>query len=214
MTLRQLADRNRDDWRGGLTTVEQACRAAPVARLRTRLVWLDELTGGGFVQGAVYLVHGEPGAGKSTMLAQAAGSISGAVYVSAEESVGQVGHRFKRLGLESFLIESKDVESSLRDAAGSRFVVLDSVQALSGDVVENTEYAVAFARDHRMAIALVCHQTKGGAHRGPTTIEHYVDASLRVVRGPPRLVLAEKNRFGAAGLGLPVTMTDKGLIGN
>ena len=193
-----------------LTPVGQAAKARPVYRERTRIDWLDELLGGGFARGAVYLFHGAPGAGKSTLLAQAAGAIRGSCYISGEEEVSQVAHRFQRLGLDCDLLESRNIDE-LVFANRASFVVVDSVQAMTVGALRATELAVEFARAERIPVAIVCHETKGGAHSGPRTIEHLIDCTIRVVR-TPRLVQVEKNRYGAAGIECPVIMTERGFV--
>lgn len=210
--LAERYKRQREQTGRGLTTVRDAAKARPVMRTRTRIEWLDSATGGGFARGACYLFHGEPGAGKSTVLAQAASAIRGAVYISGEEELSQIAARFIRLDGDCDLIESKDIESALGDCERASFVVVDSVQVMSCGALRATECAVEFARRMRIPVAVVCHETKGGVHSGPRTIEHLIDCTIRIVRGPPRLVLVEKNRYGPAGVGLPVQMTERGMI--
>lgn len=214
MSLQQLADRHRrvDVDRSPLLTVAEAARRAPVRRLRTRLPWLDHMLGGGFVQGSVAMFHGEPGAGKSTLLAQAAGAIPGSAYVSAEEDISQVAARFVRLGLSCNLLGETDMATAFAAVSGAPFVVLDSVQAMRPAGVAAAQLAVDYARANHVAVAIVCHETKGGKFAGLMTIEHLIDTTIKVGRGPPRFVTTEKNRYGEAGISLLLQMTEKGLV--
>lgn len=203
MTLQQLVNRRSPD--SNAMTVRQALSRAPVIRLSTRLAWLDYMLGGGFVRGSVVMIHGEPGSGKSTMLAQAAGAIRGSLYISAEEAIAMVAARVVRLGLD----DSMELSTVLSfDGVTAPFVVLDSLQM--GDAVGLAREAVDYARRRLACVALVCHELKGGRHAGPRLLEHLCDATLRLIR-EPRSIVTEKNRYGAAGIALPLRMTERGL---
>jgi len=180
----------------------------PIMRLRS-LPWWDAITGGGFVRGAVYLFHGEPGAGKSTALAQAAGSIAGSIYVSAEEEVSAVASRFRRLGVDGELFCSSSVPDILGTIRAAPFAVVDSIQMMDGDMLTVTKRIVEHARVFDTCFVLVCHETKGGVHAGPRKLEHLIDCSIKLLR-EPRWIHCEKNRFGPTG-GLPLIMTESGL---
>lgn len=199
-----------------ILSIEQAA-ATPIRRIVTDLPWLDSITGGGLVRGSATLVHGEPGAGKSTMLAQLCGSVAGAVYASLEEDLKLVAARFRRLGLAQCgvrLAAEPDVESLLRlvERLAPPVLIVDSLQLTSSGAVEATRLAVEYARRTGAAVVLVCHETKGGQYAGPRTIEHYVDCTLRVLRAPGSGIVCEKNRYGAAGVWLPLHMTEQGLV--
>lgn len=182
---------------------------------------LDRVLGGGVVPGSVTLLAGEPGVGKSTLLLrvahQWARSGRRALYVSGEESLGQIRLRGDRTDCshdEVFLAAESDLGGVLGhiEAVRPTLVVVDSVQTMStteadgvtGGVTQVravTTALTAAAKAGDVAMILVGHVTKDGAIAGPRSLEHLVDVvlhfegdrncTLRMVRGV-------KNRFGAA----------------
>jgi len=202
-------------------------------RISTGIGELDRVLGGGLVPGAVVLVGGDPGIGKSTLLLQAVATMGErlpSLYVTGEESLGQVAGRGTRLGLPlegvSALAET-GVERILEQAVASRpgLIVADSVQTLwtesltaaPGSVSQVRESAarlVRYAKETGTAVFLVGHVTKEGGIAGPRVLEHMVDAVL-YFEGESgsrfRVLRAFKNRFGAVNeLGV-FAMGDKGL---
>jgi DNA repair protein RadA/Sms len=164
------------------------------------------------------LVGGEPGIGKSTLLLQAAAraKTQGRIlYVSGEESAGQIRLRSDRLGLSSDRIELlcssrlEDIQRVL-DAVKPVLVIVDSVQTLySPDAgliygtVNQMKYCaydlVTWVKEHDASIFLVAHVTKDGIISGPKTLEHLVDTVLYFEQsdGDSRFLRATKNRFGS-----------------
>lgn len=215
-------------------------------RRPTGLEEFDRVLGGGLVPGSVVLIGGDPGIGKSTLLLQALAAIAGlpggdgsghsrALYVTGEESLGQVALRAQRLGLESRALPVL-AETSLERIGATilaerpEVVVIDSIQTLMTEALESAPGSVAQVRDcaaqltrlakqHGIAVVLIGHVTKEGALAGPRILEHMVDTVLYFEGDPHstfRLVRAIKNRFGAANeLGV-FAMTDRGLktVGN
>jgi DNA repair protein RadA/Sms len=203
------------------------------ARTGTGIGEFDRVLGGGLVEGAVILIGGDPGIGKSTLLLQALASMAGrlpALYVTGEESLAQVAGRASRLGLPldglSALAET-GVERILDQASQMRpkLLVADSVQTLwtesltaaPGSVSQVRESAarlVRYAKETGTAIFLVGHVTKEGGIAGPRVLEHMVDAVLYFEGDSGsrfRVLRAFKNRFGAVNeLGV-FAMSDKGL---
>lgn len=213
MSLAHIAERHRiareKESTLGATRLTIAGKAAatPILRVRTRVAALDRVTGGGFVRGGVYLLHGPPGSGKSTLLAQAACAISGSVYVSAEESEDQVGRRFVRLGGSHQLIMSeRDIDAALSACGEAPFVVIDSISRYGTGAAEAV---VEHAQRYRVAVAMVCHETKGGVHAGPRALEHLIDCTIKLDR-EPRVLTVEKNRFGPAPVSVEMEMTERG----
>jgi DNA repair protein RadA/Sms len=197
---------------------------------------LDRVLGGGFVPGAVLLLAGEPGVGKSTLLLETAAAWARtghiALYVTGEESAAQVRLRAERIGAvadDLFLAAETDLGSVLGqlDAVAPSLLVLDSVQTISsaevdgaaGGVTQVKEVAaslIAAAKSRDITVVLVGHVTKDGSVAGPRTLEHLVDVVLTFEgdrQGPLRLVRAVKNRFGAADEIGCFELVDDGIIG-
>ncbi|WP_027071855.1 DNA repair protein RadA [Luteimonas sp. J29] len=202
-------------------------------RVSTGIGEFDRVLGGGLVAGAVVLVGGDPGIGKSTLLLQAVASMAGTLpglYVTGEESLAQVAGRAARLGLPleglNALAET-GIERILEQAAQlrPRIIVADSVQTLwtesltaaPGSVSQVRESAarlVRYAKETGTAVFLVGHVTKEGGIAGPRVLEHMVDAVLYFEGDSGsrfRVLRAFKNRFGAVNeLGV-FAMGDRGL---
>lgn len=204
---------------GKLTPLAQAVGRLE-ARALTGIDELDRVLGGGLVPGMVVLVGGEPGIGKSTLMLQLAASLAqsgqGVLYVSAEESLRQVGLRAERLGLgqsQVMLLAETRLEVLLETMAQSpgAAVVVDSIQAVRSEALGSAAGSVGQVRDcaWRLAAAakelgcalfLVGHVTKEGSLAGPRVLEHLVDTVLYFESEPSmrlRLLWAVKNRFGA-----------------
>ena len=182
---------------------------------------LDRVLGGGVVPGSVTLLAGDPGVGKSTLLLKVAHrwAQSGrrALYISGEESAGQIRLRADRIGCganEVYLAAESDVHTVLNHIATLRpaLVIVDSVQTMStteadgvaGGVTQVravTAALTAAAKANGVALILVGHVTKDGAIAGPRSLEHLVDVVLHFEgdrNGSLRMVRGIKNRFGAA----------------
>lgn len=189
------------------------------ARWPTGIEEFDFVLGGGVVPGSLVLVGGEPGIGKSTILLQVAARLERAgnatLYVSGEESPGQVRLRADRLGegagSVTFLGET-DLDGILATAAERRpsILFIDSIQTVytseldgaPGNVTQVRECAARlqrYAKGSGAAVFLVGHVTKGGTVAGPKTLEHIVDTVLYFEGTGEldhRLLRATKNRFG------------------
>ncbi|GIX21731.1 MAG: DNA repair protein RadA [Gammaproteobacteria bacterium] len=197
-----------------------AVPAIDQARTPTGLSEFDRVLGGGLVDGAVVLLGGDPGVGKSTLLLQALAALADrrrALYVSGEESLQQVGLRARRLGLADRplrLLADTVIERVLETAAKERaeLLVIDSIQTMFSEALASAPGSVAqvrecaarlvrFAKDRAVTVFIVGHVTKEGALAGPRVLEHMVDTVL-YFEGEPgsryRMVRAVKNRFGAA----------------
>ncbi|WP_436525761.1 DNA repair protein RadA [Actinoplanes sp. HUAS TT8] len=196
--------------------------AAPARAVATGVGELDRVLGGGLVPGAVVLLAGEPGVGKSTLLldvAQQWASNAGtpSLVVSGEESVSQVRLRAERLGAlheRLFLAAENDLGTVIGhlDAVKPGLLVLDSVQTVSAPGTEGvpggvtqvravTAALVSIAKERGIATVLVGHVTKDGQVAGPRVLEHLVDVVLHFEgdkHSSLRLVRGVKNRFGAA----------------
>ena len=204
-------------------------------RRSTGIGELDRVLGGGLVRGAVVLLGGDPGIGKSTLLLQALSLMDAscnAVYVSGEESPQQIAMRARRLAVapDSLnLLAEIQLEKILSVLAAQKpdVAVIDSIQTVYSEALQSAPGSVAqvrecaaqltrFAKTSGTAILLIGHVTKEGALAGPRVLEHMVDAVLYFegdTHSSFRLVRAIKNRFGAVNeLGV-FAMTDRGLRG-
>ncbi|MDM7457577.1 MAG: DNA repair protein RadA [Tepidimonas sp.] len=210
--------------------------AADVARTPTGLPELDRVLGGGVVPGAVVLIGGDPGIGKSTLLLQALDALQrtglATLYVTGEESGAQVALRARRLGLNDsqvpVLAEIRlEAILALLQQQRPAVAVIDSIQTVyteqltsaPGSVAQVRECAALLtrtAKDSGATLVLVGHVTKDGALAGPRVLEHMVDTVLYFegdAHSSFRLVRAIKNRFGAVSeLGV-FAMTERGLRG-
>jgi DNA repair protein RadA/Sms len=180
---------------------------------------LDRVLGGGIVPGAVLLLAGEPGVGKSTLLlevaAKAARGGARALYVSGEESASQVRLRAERTGaLEQslYLAAETDLSAILGqiEAVAPDILVIDSIQTVASGDVEGvaggvtqvravTAALVRIAKQRHLPTLLVGHVTKDGSIAGPRALEHIVDVVLHFEGESSsrlRLLRAVKNRFG------------------
>jgi DNA repair protein RadA/Sms len=189
-------------------------------RISTGIPEFDRVLGGGVLLGGTVLLGGDPGIGKSTLLLQALGLMSGAgarcLYVSCEESLSQLKMRAARLGLgDSSLGVSADTSLenvlALAQAEAPQVLVVDSIQRVVADDVDSSPGSLKqvstcatvlteACKAAGTALFLVGHVTKQGMIAGPRALEHLVDTvlyfeserfqSLRILR-------AAKNRFGA-----------------
>ena len=195
---------------------------------------IDRVLGGGIVPGALILLGGDPGIGKSTLLLQVSGRIaedSGKVlYASGEESDMQLKLRAHRLGINSsnLLVQAEtNLDTILNEAKRSQpmLLVIDSIQTMYVGSVESAPGSVSqvrectarllrFAKDQDIPVIIIGHVTKDGTIAGPRMLEHMVDVVLyfegersyqfRILRGI-------KNRFGSTSESGLFTMEEEGL---
>jgi len=205
------------------------------ARLPSGIDEFDRVLGGGIVPGSLVLIGGDPGIGKSTLLAQVADRVSGqglkVLYVSGEESERQIKMRGERLGLEAanlFLLPETNLESIMDEIERSApaAVIVDSIQTVFSSRIESAPGSVSqvrevagqfllLAKNREIPVFLIGHVTKEGAIAGPKALEHIVDTVL-YFEGERhynhRIVRAVKNRFGAANEVGVFEMTGAGLV--
>jgi DNA repair protein RadA/Sms len=202
-------------------------------RISTQMPSLDRVLGGGLVIGAVTLVGGEPGIGKSTLLLQVAEELAQGgpvLYVSGEESPRQIAMRARRLGTTSEnirLYTETSVERILVEVEKMRpvAVIIDSIQTVHtssnqsmpgsvGQVRDSSGVLMSAAKRLSIPVFLIGHITKEGTIAGPKTLEHIVDTVL-YFEGEKfqnyRVVRAYKNRFGPANEVAIFEMHDDGL---
>ena len=202
-------------------------------RISTNIESLDRVLGGGLVLGAVTLVGGEPGIGKSTLLLQVAeqlGQHGVVLYVSGEESPSQIALRARRLGTMSdsirvFTETSIDRILAEVEKLHPAALIVDSIQTVHtsgndsmpgsiGQVRDSAGVLMSAAKRLSLPVFLIGHITKEGTIAGPKTLEHIVDTVL-YFEGEKfqnyRVVRAYKNRFGPANEVAIFEMHDNGL---
>jgi DNA repair protein RadA/Sms len=190
-------------------------------RLALGIAEFDRVLGGGMVEASAILVGGDPGIGKSTLLLQAAATLARAgqrvLYISGEESVGQIRLRAQRLGLSDAPVSLatatalSEILAALEAERAIALVIIDSIQTIWDESIESAPGTVtqvrasAFAliraaKQRGFALMLVGHVTKEGGLAGPRVLEHMVDVVLHFEgdRGHQfRILRGAKNRFGA-----------------
>ena len=203
-------------------------------RLPTNVSDVDAVLGGGFVQGSVNLIAGQPGIGKSTLLMQLAAQLSrnySVLYVSGEESLEQVGMRSSRIAptdqdvLLASSTNSDDIAQTIL-SGDHKVVIVDSIQTIScknvssapgsvSQITNSTYLLTQAAKQSGTTLILVGHVTKEGSIAGPKLLEHLVDVVLNLEGdryGGFKVLRAVKNRYGStAEVGI-FDMTEKGLL--
>ena len=204
------------------------------SRLSSGFKEFDCVLGGGFVDGMVILLGGEPGTGKSTLMLQVADKVAQQhkkiLYVSGEESKEQIKLRSIRLGINSeaiYLMCSNNIEQI--DEAISEFqpdmLIVDSIQSVYSSQIDNylgsvtqlrecSNYLTKIAKKENIPTIIIGHVTKDGVVAGPKTIEHMVDTVLYFESekdGFFKILRTTKNRFGSTNeIGI-FEMNHKGL---
>ncbi len=223
-------------------TVATAARPIAEVEAEAAALWatgvdeLDRVLGGGIVSGAVVLLAGEPGVGKSTLLldvaSRAASSARTVLYVTGEESAAQVRLRAERIGAlrpRLLLAAETDLATVLGHVETVRpdLLVVDSVQTIASDSVEGAPGNVSQVREvaaslirvakaRSMATLLVGHVTKDGGIAGPRVLEHLVDVVCQFEgdrQSRLRMVRAVKNRYGPTDEVGCFDLSDSGIIG-
>lgn len=197
---------------------------------------LDRVLGGGIVSGAVVLMAGEPGVGKSTLLLDVASRTAShgrtVLYVTAEESAAQVRLRAERIGAlrpRLLLAAETDLATVLGhvEETAPDLLIVDSVQTVASDAVDGTAGNVGQVREvtasliraakaRSMACVLVGHVTKDGGIAGPRVLEHLVDVVCQFEgdrQSRLRLVRAVKNRYGPTDEVGCFDLSDTGIAG-
>ena len=206
-------------------------KISSVSRINTGDEELNRVLGGGIIPGALMLLGGEPGIGKSTLLLQIAVSIGCKVlYVSGEESQQQIKIRSDRMNVSSeecYVVSETKTQNifSQIEVLKPELVIIDSVQTLNTDYIDSSPGSVSqikectaefikFAKETNVPVFLVGHITKDGQIAGPKILEHMVDVVLHFEGDRNhiyRILKTQKNRFGATSeIGI-YEMQSKGL---
>ena len=203
------------------------------ARLLTEFNDLNTVLGGGILMGSVSLLAGQPGIGKSTLLMQICAEIAknhDVLYISGEESAGQVKLRAERLGANSERLNfaastsGNDIAKTI-ETGDFDLVIVDSIQTLAMDEISSAPGTVSqvtncgnliirAAKQTDTAVIIVGHVTKEGTLAGPKVLEHLVDVVLNFEGdryGGFKTVRAVKNRFGSTNEVAIFEMVEQGL---
>ena len=203
-------------------------------RISLPLKELNQVLGGGIVQGSLILIGGDPGVGKSTLLLQVSNLLAetygSVVYVSGEESVQQIKLRAERLGISGrgiHVLAETDMLVILDhiQRLSPTMVVIDSIQSVylpdengaPGTIGQGRECGTALLRWAKTVgtpVMITGHMTKDGSLAGPRVLEHMVDVVLYLEEsnlGSYRLIRGEKNRFGSTNEVGVFEMKDNGL---
>jgi DNA repair protein RadA/Sms len=198
-----------------------ALQLDPDERYATGFAEFDRVLGGGLVPGAVVLLGGDPGVGKSTLLQQVSGQVQAGMpvlYATGEESLRQVSQRARRLEVSNEglrVLADTALENVLAEARRnqSRMLIIDSMQTMTsaeltsapgsvGQLRECVGRIVQFAKQNEVSVFVIGHVTKEGAIAGPRVVEHMVDTVLYFENDPASrytMIRSVKNRFGATG---------------
>ncbi len=202
-------------------------------RLSTGFHDLDTVLGGGILLGSVALLAGQPGIGKSTLLMQICATIANGhkvLYISGEESAGQIKLRAIRLGADSDNLKfasstsANDIAKTIEEGEFD-LVIVDSIQTLTiaeiasapGGVSQVTNCGNLIIRAAKLsdtAVIIVGHVTKEGTLAGPKVLEHLVDVVLNFEGdryGGFKIIRAIKNRFGSTTEAAIFEMNQSGL---
>jgi DNA repair protein RadA/Sms len=186
-------------------------------RMKTGINEFDRVLGGGFIPGAVVLLGGDPGIGKSTLAMQSASGIKEKIlYVTGEESVRQIKTRADRLNIKSdnfYILSETDMNvviASINELSPF-LVIIDSIQTMYRSELDNspgtitqirecTSLLMEQAKKNHFCVIIVGHVTKEGFIAGPKLLEHMVDTVIQFEGESHhafRILRAQKNRFGS-----------------
>ena len=215
------------------SSIKEIAASDEKERLKTEFGSLNEVLGGGVLRGSVILFAGQPGIGKSTILMQICAKIANGhkvLYVSGEESAGQVKMRAVRLGANSETLSfaastsGNDIAKTIADGE-FELVIVDSIQTLAineissapgtvSQITNSGNLIIQAAKKTDTAVIIVGHVTKEGTLAGPKVLEHLVDVVLNFEGdryGGFKTIRAVKNRFGSTSEAAIFEMTEKGL---
>ena len=242
-SLVELSDQQQEVIKQTVSSVSGKSKARPISeiehteveRFSSNDAELDMVLGGGVVPGSLTLIGGSPGVGKSTLLLKIGANIADSgrntLYVTGEESEGQVKLRANRLEANAeklYLLSEIKLDQVLAELAHRDYacLIVDSIQTLYSEAVTSAPGSVTqvrqitfelmrLAKERRIAVFIIGHITKEGSIAGPRVLEHMVDTvlyfegdsgqELRILRG-------FKNRFGPTSEIGVFEMRNEGLV--
>ncbi|WP_422106936.1 DNA repair protein RadA [Winogradskyella sp.] len=215
----------KNDWELSSSNTRRISKPLKISEIDTALetrldvqdIEFNRVLGGGMVQGAVTLLGGEPGIGKSTLLLQMALELQHkTLYVSGEESQKQIKMRAERIHPQSnncYILTETKTQNIFKqiERLEPDVVIIDSIQTLHSDYIESsagsisqikacTSELIKFAKETATPVLLIGHITKDGHIAGPKILEHMVDTVLQFEGDRNhvfRILRAHKNRFGS-----------------
>lgn len=218
-TAPTIGNRRRSSAKPLETMTLKQLQTQALERIPTGMAEVDVVLGGGIVPGAVMLLSGDPGIGKSTLVLQLAtllGSTHKVLYVSGEESADQVQLRARRLPsamLDFDFVSTIDIDGVLATVADGNYdlLIIDSIQTMNSgssdsaagsisQITNNTQAIIQVAKASSTAVFVIGHVTKEGNVAGPKLMEHLVDTVLYLEGerfGNLKVLRAIKNRFGS-----------------
>ena len=220
-------------------TPKKTLESAQSSYLPTLISEIDRVLGQGLTPGGVYLLAGQPGIGKSTLLTQLAIKLSqnitksskGVLYVCSEENSTQVAVRVKRFTSKNtnnlHLLSTSNTDSIIAQGSITKYnlIIIDSIQSVQTDlnptspgspsqIKDSANLIIQMAKETQTPVVLVGHVTKQGSIAGPKLLEHMVDSVLELSGDRQhnlRLLRSVKNRFGPTDETGIFQMTSKGL---
>ncbi|MBQ3310647.1 DNA repair protein RadA [bacterium] len=204
-------------------------------RVSTNIEEFDRVLGGGFVQGSIVLLAGDPGIGKSTLILQTSGELckqnKKVLYVSAEESASQVKLRAQRLNvnennlyiypqtnLEQIRFQIKELKPDFLIVDSIQSIYTENIASSAGSVSQVREccnYLTQIAKTENITVVVIGHVTKEGNIAGPKLLEHIVDAVVQFEGDKYktyRILRSVKNRFGTTSEIGMFDMHSQGLV--
>ncbi len=226
-----IKNKNNAEYPAAKTVTFLDVQKQDIKRASTNIGELDRVLGGGIVPGSLVLLGGEPGIGKSTLALQIAATMARTLYISGEESIGQIKLRADRLKISAPTLQLAN-ETNVETIAATiektkpSLAIIDSIQTIFSAEAEGeagsptqiracTVKLLEAAKGTNIPVIIIGHVTKEGVVAGPKTLEHLVDTVL-YLEGERhhfyRVLRTVKNRFGSTDEVGIFEMAELGLV--